>query len=282
MTANCWPGSSDGSKNAPETPGAASGAPALQITILGSGTCVPSLKRSACAVLVNVQDTTLLLDAGAGTMHRLLEANTRIFDIDYILLSHFHPDHSGELVPFLFATKYPDGRRRRKPLTLIAGRGLNDFFHRLRAVYGTWIDLAPGLMQMVEMRAKGYQKQRCDNFTVAAIPVQHNPESVAYRITAADGKSVVYSGDTDHSDNLIALAAHADVLICEAALPDGQKVAGHLTPSLAGEIARQAQVRRLVLTHFYPQCDGVDIARECRKTYSGPLTLAEDLLQIPI
>ncbi len=58
------------------------------------------------------------------------------------------------------------------------------------------------------------------------------------------------------------------------------KVPGHLTPSLAGRIATQAGVKKLVLTHFYPECEQVDIAKQCRKTYQGPLELAEDLKEI--
>ena len=91
---------------------------------------------------------------------------------------------------------------------------------------------------------------------------------------------MVYSGDTDVCENLVTLARDADVLICESALPDELKVPGHLTPSLAGQIASQAGVRKLVLTHFYPECNAVDVAEQCRKTYPGPLVLAEDLLEI--
>ena len=57
---------------------------------------------------------------------------------------------------------------------------------------------------------------------------------------------------------------------------------GHLTPSLAGEIASAARVKKLVLTHFYPECDRADISDQCRKTYSGPLILAEDLMRINV
>jgi len=78
------------------------------------------------------------------------------------------------------------------------------------------------------------------------------------------------------------LSKDADLLICESALPDELKVKGHLTPSLAGEIAKRANVRKLVLTHFYPECDQADVKKECRKTYSGPLVLAEDLMTIDI
>jgi ribonuclease BN (tRNA processing enzyme) len=119
-------------------------------------------------------------------------------------------------------------------------------------------------------------------FTVLSIPVAHNPESIAYRINSLQGKSVVYSGDTDFNTNLIMLAQDADLLICESAFPDQNKVPGHLTPSLAGAIAKQANVRKLVLTHLYPECDLTDIRAQCRKEYDGPLTIAEDLMKIKI
>ncbi|MEJ2097967.1 MAG: MBL fold metallo-hydrolase, partial [Deltaproteobacteria bacterium] len=88
------------------------------VTILGSGTCVPSLKRSSCSVLIEMEQEKLLLDSGPGTMHRLLEAGVEIFDLTYICYSHFHPDHTGELVPLIFANKYPDAFQRKHPLAL--------------------------------------------------------------------------------------------------------------------------------------------------------------------
>jgi len=90
----------------------------------------------------------------------------------------------------------------------------------------------------------------------------------------------VYSGDTDFSNNLVTLANEADLLICESALPDELKANGHLTPSLAGKTAAMANVKKLILTHFYPECDEVDIEKQCRKTYGGELILAEDLMKI--
>ena len=66
----------------------------LTVTILGSGTCVPSLQRGSCSVLVQIGNQHLLFDSGPGTMRRLLEAGTTIFDLDYLFYSHFHPDHS--------------------------------------------------------------------------------------------------------------------------------------------------------------------------------------------
>jgi len=254
----------------------------ITVTILGSGTCVPYLKRSSCSVLMQLSSTRLLFDSGPGTMRRLLEADTTIFELDFIFYSHLHPDHTAELVPIIFATKYPDCNLRQTPLTIIAGRGFADFLSGLKAVYGKWIELAPGLLKIVELDNTSCDSRRFKNFTVESAPVEHNEESIACRITNAGGSSVVYTGDTDYSENLIDLAKKADLLICESALPDSMPVKGHLTPSLAGEIATRAGVGKLVLTHFYPECDRVDIEQECRKTYSGPLILAEDLMRIEV
>ncbi len=254
----------------------------FKVTILGSGTCVPSLKRSSCSVMAEIGDTKLLFDSGAGTMRRLLESGTTVFEISYIFFSHFHPDHTSELIQFLFANKYPDGSRRKKPLTIIAGTGFSGFFSGLKAAYGHWIELAPGMLDVIELYTNGPDSRRFDNFTVDSLPVEHNDESLAYRITGPNKKSVVYSGDTDYSDNLVTLAKDADLLICESAFPDQLKVDGHLTPSIAGQIAARADVGKLVLTHFYPACEQFDIEKECRKSYSGPLVLAEDLLKIEL
>ena len=71
-------------------------------------------------------------------------------------------------------------------------------------------------------------------------------------------------------------------MICEAAMPDELKKDGHLTPSRAGRIATLAGVGKLVLTHFYPECETADMIEQCRKTYAGPLVLAEDLMSIPM
>jgi len=250
------------------------------LTILGSGTCVPSLQRSACSALLHVNHSRLLFDLGPGTMRRLLETDTRIFDVGFICISHFHPDHTGELVPFLFASKYPAAGRRKNPLTIVAAKGFSDFFDGLKRVYGEWIELAPEVLSVMEIDNTGPDTRRFDDFVLKSIPVMHRKESIAFRIESADGISMVYSGDTDFSENLIDLAAGADILICESALPDHLKVEGHLTPSLAGKIATAAGVKKLVLTHFYPECDTADIEGQCRKTYAGPLVLARDLMRI--
>ena len=254
----------------------------LAVTILGSGTCVPSLKRSSCSVLMRTDDNILLFDSGAGTMKRLLEAGVEIFDVSFIFYSHFHPDHTSELVPFLFSNKYPDGSRRKRPLTLVAGNGFLKFYENLKLVYGHWIELDPDLLNMIELDNTDHDMRRFDDFKVESIPVEHNPESIAYRITGPDGQSVVYSGDTDFSDNLVMLSKDADLLICESALPDELKAKGHLTPSLAGEIAKRANVRKLVLTHFYPEVYNDDPLKKATEIFNGEIIIADDNMLLDI
>jgi ribonuclease BN (tRNA processing enzyme) len=254
----------------------------LTVTILGSGTCVPTLERSSCALLIASRQERIVLDFGPGTMRRLLEAGVTISNVTAVGLSHFHPDHSGELGPFLFANKYGGGGLRRRPLRVMGGPGLGSFFRAMSGLYGRWIDLGPEQFALTEIDPDNNSRLTVGDVTVDTCRVAHNPESIAFRVTAGNGTAVVYSGDTDHCRELVDLAAGADLLVCEAALPDGRKAPGHLTPALAGDIAAQAGVRQLVLTHFYPECEQVDLAAQCRRSWRGPLILAEDLMQIPL
>ena len=234
--------------------------------------------------MICVGDKVLVLDAGPGTMRRLLETGTSILDVSHLFFSHFHPDHTGELVPFLFANKYPDSRRRNRELTVCGGPGFIEFFNQLKSVYNEWIDVN-GLLNIIELDPVQNNSLSLEGVIVSTTPVEHRTESIAFKVTAPNGASVIYSGDTDFSENLIELSQNADLLICESAFPDHMKVPGHLTPSYAGDIASRANVKKLVLTHFYPECDGpesgpAEIRKQCRKTYNGPLILAKDLLTI--
>ena len=231
---------------------------------------------------MEIGDRQLVFDAGPGTMRRLLEAGTDIHRIDYLFLSHFHPDHSAELVPLLFANKYPDAARRRRRLTLVGGPGFEQFFAGLKAVYGHWIVLDDAMVSTIECDPARSPVVSGEGFEVTAAPVVHNPESVAFRVDTPSGASVVYSGDTDYAERLVALAHRANLLICESALPDEQKIPGHLTPAVAGRMAAEAAVDRLMLTHFYPACDEADIAAQCRRTYGGPVLMAEDLMKVTV
>ncbi len=254
----------------------------MKLTILGSGTGVPSAERSACSFLLETGGRKLLFDLGPGTVRRLAEAGFSLSSISSIFISHFHPDHVSELVAFLFATKYPAAYRRRTPFHIIGAKGIRNLYGGLVNVFGEWIELEPGLMDIVELHDDKADRFEGESFTVESLPMTHIASSIGFRVTAADGTALAYTGDTDVCENAVALAREADIFICESALPDGMKVDGHLTPSLAGRIAARARVKRLLLTHFYPECESVDVEAECRKTYNGPLILARDLMRLDV
>jgi ribonuclease BN (tRNA processing enzyme) len=110
----------------------------------------------------------------------------------------------------------------------------------------------------------------------------HISESVGYRIEFKDGKSMAISGDTDYCQTIIDLAFDVDLLVLECSFPDGKKVEGHLTPSLAGRIAAESHCKRLLLTHLYPVCDQFDIVGQCKKIFQGHVIMGEDLMRIKI
>ena len=248
----------------------------MEIIVIGSGTCVPSLKRGSPGLILRIGEKVLLCDSGTGTLERMLKMGVTYLDLDLVLYTHTHPDHVADLVPLIFACKYGENPRRRD-LSLIGGRGFNVYLQAIQEVYGHW--LQPNLFH-IQVREVLEEVVDYDRFRIISKPMNHLPESVGYRVESHDGKSVAISGDTDYCSTLVELARDVDLLVIESALPDEMKAEGHLTPSLAGRVAREAQCKKMVLTHLYPVCDTVDIVQQCRREYRGELVIAEDLMRI--
>jgi ribonuclease BN (tRNA processing enzyme) len=250
----------------------------MELIILGSGTGVPSLRRGSPAALIKAGDQSILLDSGSGTLVRMLQAGVTYRDVDAVLYSHLHPDHVADLVPLIFACKYQE-EPRTEELLIIGGNGFRDYFEGLRDVYGRWIEPETFRIHITEVLAEDVT---IGELRIATLPLDHTSESVGYRITSPQQRVFVYSGDTDYCPNIVELARGADLLLLECSFPEGQKVRGHLTPSLAGRIAREAGCRRLCLTHLYPPCDRSDIKGDCQKIFPGEVVVAEDMMSIQI
>ena len=251
----------------------------MELIILGSGTGVPSLRRGSPAYAVQAAGRLLLLDLGSGACRALLRHDLNFSQVDLIALSHLHPDHIGDLVPFLFASHYALGYTRQEPFWLLAAKGFRDFHERLQAAFGQWVEAPPGLLQVQELNPEGPDFFAWEGLTIKSAPVHHIHGSIAYRVEAA-GRSLVYSGDTDVSESLVELARGADLLVLECANPF--KVPGHLTPLEAGVLAARAGVARLVLSHFYPPCDEVDVSALAAQEFQGEIFRAEDGLTLNV
>ena len=251
----------------------------MELYVIGSGTGAPSLRRGSPGSVIRVGGSTLLLDSGSGTLRRLLELDIDFKEIGYLLYSHLHPDHTSDLVPFLFASNYGSEKMREKDLCVIGPVGMAEFHSRLKEAYGKWIVPMRYNLELVEISD---EKLKFADFNLQGFPLVHSTHSVGFRLQSNEGKVVAYSGDTDYCANLIKLARGVDLLVLECSFPDDRKVEGHLTPTLAGRVAREAECKRLVLTHFYPPCDDCDVKGAVESQYSGTVIVSEDLMKLAI
>ncbi len=215
-----------------------------------------------------------MVDCGPGTLRRLAMAGVGLERLDAVLLTHYHTDHCADVAALLFALRSPHFAGR-GPMHLLGAPGLRRLVDKLTEAW-PWLtprgyelrttELLPGTFDLGAAR-------------VTAVAIRHTAQSLGYRIETASG-SAAFSGDADECDELVELARGADIFVCDAAAPDGAKMEGHLTPGLAGHYAARAGTKRLVLTHFYPECDGHDLAAMARDRFDGHVVLAEDLMTL--
>ena len=253
----------------------------MELTVLGTGTATPSLERNASGLVVRTSELWILVDIGPGTIRRMCEARIDTKLVDLILITHFHPDHVSDLVPFLFACNYAFGPLRNEPFHLVGPQGLEQFYVGLVGVFHDWIVPKGDRLRKKEMSVAGPDEFVMGDVTVRSIPSPHSFPSVSYRLEA-EGVSLTVSGDTDDSEGLVELARDTDLLVCECSMPDGEKVPGHLVPWEAGRIAARANAHRLMLTHFYPPCDRVDVAKQASATFHGKIIVARDLMVVTV
>lgn len=227
-------------------------APGTRVTVLGSGTLLPSASRRSAAHLVEVADARVLLDVGFGTVHGFAEHGVAWQRLSHVVLSHFHTDHIGDLAPLLFALTHglaPEGRTA--PLTLLGPPGLGDVLAGLARAHGAWLGDPPFPLRVHELDRRDGWSDTEGRFELACHPTTHTPEAVAWRVETPHGV-VAYTGDTGPDAALPGFLRGAHVLISECAVPEGSDVPIHLTPSQVAELASVARPAVLVLTHAYP------------------------------
>jgi ribonuclease BN (tRNA processing enzyme) len=268
--------------------------PPLEVCLLGSGGPFANPTRVSSGSLVFVDGVpSILVDAGGGVFERLGRLGADPAQIDDVLVTHTHIDHSGGLAPVVFAAAMAD---RARPFRLFgpAGReqhpGAVRFASLLFGENGAWSYLhtftgfgcdayelpsAPGATTELEHRA----------VRIRSVGVSHGMmPSLAFRIDHA-GRSVVFGGDVDHYEpSLAELARGCDLLIHDFALPERDVPHGnlHAKPSAVGRLAADAECGTLLLTHFMPEIeDELDEAVEhVRASFSGEIVLAHDLLRL--
>lgn len=249
-----------------------------KLIILGSSNAIPTRDHENTHLALLSQNRTILIDCVSNPMVRLEQAGIDPLSITDVILTHFHPDHvSG--VPLLLMDSWLIGRRA--PLNVY---GLDYTLERVQTMmklynWTDWPDFYPVNFCSVAMDEMALVLD-ADDMRINSTPVRHFLPNIGLRIELkAEGKSIVYSCDTEPCGEVERLAQGADVLLHEAA----GLFPGHSSAAQAGAVARQAEVGALYLIH-YPtgRFASGDPVAEARTRFPGDVQLATDFMQIEL
>jgi ribonuclease BN (tRNA processing enzyme) len=257
----------------------------MQLVVLGSGTSVFHPRRASAGFWLQTERGSLLLDCSADAPHRMAEENLDWPNLDAIWISHLHLDHCGGLAPFLFGIKWSPGiGARTKPLRIIGCEGLEKLVRAIDDSHAYKLFEQPFPLEFYEIAAheKPARFEVFEGLEAQAISTPHRAESLALGVMDASGAKLVYSSDTGYAESLAKFAAKADLLILECSFYRDKPTSQHLELADALQIARAAEPRLLLLTHLYPEWDGVELESEARKLWPGRTIEARDGLRINI
>jgi ribonuclease Z len=283
--------------------------PDFVVTLLGTGTPIPSPDRFGPSTLVEAGDQKLLIDAGRGAAIRLAQLGVPLGRIDALLLTHYHSDHTSG-IPDVWLTGWLESHfgTRRSPFRVIGPPGAKELMANLERAYAADIKIRiadeklppTGIAVAVdEFGTDGpvYQK---NGVRVIAFEVDHGDlikPAYGYRIEYG-GRAVVLSGDTRLNENVVRYATDADLLIHEVAIARPELMAEsyvqrimahHTTPRQAGSVFARSRPKLAVYTHLVflasrevPPATTADVLAETRQSYEGPLQIGEDLMSFEI
>jgi ribonuclease Z len=274
----------------------------IRVTLLGTGAPPPVVNRFGPSLLVEAGKQKFLFDAGRGALQRLAQLGVRWQDVDGVFLTHLHSDHVVGL-PDLWLTGWLVGPGRDRPLPVRGPAGTKRMMSHLEQAFELDIRFrtqderaAPNGVAVVAQDIGEGVVLESDGLKVTAFEVDHAPVQPAfgYRVDYR-GRSVVLSGDTRVSQNLIRHAQHVDLLVHEVASPASFERAGlpperartviehHVTPEQAGEVFARTNPRLAVYSHIaLPGATEQDLIPPTRRTYQGPVEVGEDLMVIEV
>src|SRR4051794_15189042 len=257
----------------------------MRLTVLGKSPSWQDAGGACSGYLIEEGGTAVVVDCGNGVFSKLRRFRdyTRV---DAVVISHLHADHFLDLVPFSYALTYaprqqpvpvdrwPGTDQPARPL-LLAPHGAVDTFRR---VVGSWgnEDLIENAFRIEEYAADAKPEVGPLRFSFKSVP--HFTETFAIRVEDSGGGCLAFGADSRPTIDLVEFATEADLLLIEATLPrperSGQR--GHLTPREAGEHAKAADVRRVVLTHISDELDTLWARAEAQDAFGGPVELARE------
>jgi ribonuclease Z len=287
-----------------QSPPAPVAADEFRVTLLGTGSPAPVMRRFGPGVLVQAGGKTLLIDCGRGTTQRLMQAGLRLGQVDALFLTHLHSDHIVG-IPDLWLTGWLEAAyaQRKGPFVVHGPAGTQALMDGLTRAYQWDIqariadqNLSPASIaaQVTEFKEGVVYDQ--GGVKVTAIEVDHGEllkPAFGFRVDYA-GRSVTISGDTRFSENLIRHAAGTDLLIHQVAAVREELLknpvfkvilAHHTQPDEAGTLFTRVKPKLAVYYHFVllgapgiPPVTEADVVALTRRNYAGPLVVGEDLM----
>lgn len=237
---------------------------AMKLTVLGSGTSVPHPLRSSSGFWLETSGGSILLDCAPSSIHRMAAEGLDWAGVDAIWISHFHLDHCGGLAPFLFGLKHArETSKRTKPLSVYGAVGLKGLLEAFDSANNYRLFEQRFKVEVVEVEPLE-QFEIVLGVEAVASKTPHTPESHAIHIR--DGaETMVFSSDTGFDEVLTAFGKRVDLLILECSFVRDKPVEKHLELAEAMFLVRKAAPKRAMLTHFYPEWDGVNFSAEIAK-----------------
>ncbi len=243
----------------------------MRVTLLGTGSALPSPDRVQSGVLVTDDDRRVLVDCGSGVVHRMAQHRVDHLGISTVLLTHHHLDHVADLPTLLKARVLQD-----EPECTIAGPpGTRAVLEGLLAT--------DNLIQRADLRieeySEGTERVTVGGMTVEPVSTRHSAASHAYRF---DDRLVV-SGDTPPDEAIFSLADGVHTLVHECAYPDSVTTDDHTTPAGLRAGLDEISLERVVLTHLFPAAEQAAeaILAEMAST-DAEMQIAEDGMALAI
>jgi ribonuclease BN (tRNA processing enzyme) len=271
----------------------------MKLTILGSGTCgsqLPGIEnRYPPAFLVEWDGEKVLFDCSEGVRFRLEQAGHYYASIKHIAISHVHADHNA-LVQYVQAVTCWNGWSggpRNDHINIYAPKQLIDNFETLWKIFVPddpdrtrhgWPKLTFHIMPGEASQVKSIGSGR-----LTAASVYHgfgDTEAVAFRLETPKG-IFVYSGDTGECKGIRSIAKNADLFVCEASARIGDLENptryGHLHPKIVGEIAKEANVKKVIFFHYTGLDPDQAMIDDCRTSgYAGEVSCGKDFQVVEI
>jgi ribonuclease BN (tRNA processing enzyme) len=251
----------------------------MKLVILGSGTSFPHARRAAAGYWLQTESGNILLDISADVPHRMAEEELDWANLDAIWISHFHLDHLGGLAPFLFATRSAtQTQQRRKPLSIYGPVGLKKILQVIDQANNYRLLEQPFPVQLIEVEPES-EFELLPELQGRTFSTPHTNESLAIRLKDKSDCVLVYTSDTGYNEELVEFAKGANLILMECSFHKNKPIQTHLELAEAMQLARICEPQTLVLSHLYSEWDGIDLAAEAQKLWSGETVEAFDGLR---